>query len=171
MPTRPSADNAIFVNGQPYSDATVEYEQGGERVFSYMPEPDPEWRYTDAAGHEHYREGHRYPTLVTVHDYTYWCEHCRDEHDVTHLECPLCGEHIVPGTRPASPTGTWIPGQVRITATVTGLPVGYDPGDEVAVQFADRQFTGYVVSVEGGFGELLRTRIDLVPRGSGPSDG
>ena len=162
MATRQQPTEPLYINGQPYSDATFTYEEGGERVYSYMPEPDPEWRYTDAAGHEHYREGPRYPTLMTAHDYTYWCEDCRDEHDVTHLECSLCGEHIVPGTRPASPTGTWIPGEAQMTLTVTGLG-DVAPGDEVDVEIRGTRFTGHVVDVGADYGEPIETRMSLVP--------
>jgi hypothetical protein len=75
-------------------------------VTSNRPRPDPNWTYTDQAGHEHHYDKaapivpgrvRGYPTLVMVEDETYWCEDCQDEHTDSHLECPICGEHITPG--------------------------------------------------------------------------
>lgn len=76
-------------------------------------EPDPAWRYTDKAGHEHYRYEHGpepYPTLAWVVDQTYYCPDCRDDHEEGHYECPVCCEHVAPGTRSAQPysvPGLW----------------------------------------------------------------
>lgn len=58
--------------------------------------PDPDWQFTDAQGHHHYRsprEGKHYPTLVTVID----CEATDDYNEEWHYECVICGEHIEPG--------------------------------------------------------------------------
>lgn len=72
-------------------------------VSSALPGPDPSWRYTDTAGHEHcYDDG--YPTLelVTVSE-PYWCPDCHEEHEGdTELRCRLCGEQVTPGTRVSS---------------------------------------------------------------------
>lgn len=83
-------------------------------VRSDQPRPDEQWRYTDHAGHDHYWQAGRepYPTLREVVDETYWCEDCEDEHTSSHLECPLCGETIVPGSRPPSLFPERIPGPV-----------------------------------------------------------
>lgn len=71
-------------------------------VTSNLPRADRNWRFTDAAGHEHYwRDG--YPTLVTVTDDSYWCADCRDEHTDQHLECPQCHETVRP--RAVGPSG------------------------------------------------------------------
>jgi hypothetical protein len=66
-------------------------------VSSGLPRPDPEWTYTDHAGHDHHREGNGYPTLVVVTEEPYWCPDCHEEHTDSHYECPLCGEEIAPG--------------------------------------------------------------------------
>jgi hypothetical protein len=63
-------------------------------------EPDPNWIYVDANGHEHrWSKSGTLPTL----------EHVVDAYDtdwegdswpsVTHYECKRCGEHVEPGSR------------------------------------------------------------------------
>lgn len=71
-------------------------------LTSLGPEPDPGWRFTDAAGHEHYRGERGWPTLGWVIDERYWCPDCEDEHEDGHWACSICGEWISPGMRPAS---------------------------------------------------------------------
>ena len=82
-------------------------------VTSSLPRPDPKWTYTDQQGHEHYREGNGYPTLVVVLEEPYWCPDCHDEHQWSHYECPLCGETIEPGLLPPSPYREYIPGMTH----------------------------------------------------------
>jgi hypothetical protein len=73
-------------------------------------EPDPRWKFTDAAGHEHaYDEDDKTPTLKAVIIADWWCATCNDEHDDVELQCAQCGEAIVPGTR-AGPDRIAIPG-------------------------------------------------------------
>jgi hypothetical protein len=60
--------------------------------------PDKKWRYTDKAGHEHrYEDG--YPTLKEVIEFVpCGYEDCNcDGHEISHYECPECGERIRPG--------------------------------------------------------------------------
>jgi hypothetical protein len=63
--------------------------------------PDEKWTYTDKAGHAHHYDN-GYPTLraiithVPCPDWECGC----DGFDVTHYECPECGERINPGTKP-----------------------------------------------------------------------
>lgn len=79
-------------------------------VTSALPKPDKNWRYTDHQGHEHYwSDG--YPTLAVVVDRVYWCGDCNDEHEDTHLECPICHEHITPGTVGPSGFREFVPGR------------------------------------------------------------
>uniref|UniRef100_A0A6M3J782 Uncharacterized protein n=1 Tax=viral metagenome TaxID=1070528 RepID=A0A6M3J782_9ZZZZ len=72
--------------------------------------PNPAWRHTDTAGHEHawyiggaiateYHPTERYelPTLVLIHDPPYYNEE-GDEISQSHYECRFCGEHVNPGT-------------------------------------------------------------------------
>jgi len=75
-------------------------------VDSWAPEPVPQWKYVDAAGHGHFREAAGYPTLreitetmVDPDDGDEWQAHVR-------WECPHCGEHIVPGTRQSTGRST-----------------------------------------------------------------
>lgn len=66
-------------------------------VSSALPYADEKWTYTDGQGHPHrYERG--YPTLAWIVDETYWYEDCQDQHEKGHWECPLCDEHITPGT-------------------------------------------------------------------------
>lgn len=93
-------------------------------VWSNQPTRDDNWRFTDAAGHEHfYVDGYpAYPTVWIV-DATFWCGDCEEEHEDGHYECSLCGEQVVPGTKPPSPYPTYIAGMTEIT-------VEYDIGSE-----------------------------------------
>jgi hypothetical protein len=64
-------------------------------VTSRGPRPDKAWRYTDAAGHQHFwRDG--WPTLEWLVTERYWCEDCQDEHAEGEWICPLCEEVITP---------------------------------------------------------------------------
>jgi hypothetical protein len=69
----------------------------------YLPcaEWDPDWRFTDAAGHEHHRaaEKPRFPTLKKKRTEPGWCDLCDDLHSDTYYRCRLCKEVIEPGTR------------------------------------------------------------------------
>jgi hypothetical protein len=76
----------------------LSFETAAIEVTSGLPQANKSWRYTDRQGHEHYWRDNGYPTLVDVADETYWCNDCGEEHTDSHLECPLCGETIVPGT-------------------------------------------------------------------------
>lgn len=71
--------------------------------------PETTWRFTDAHGHEHrwyvgdkpatsYSPSERYetPTLVWVKDGEDYWEGDDEPHDVGHLECRQCGEHVQP---------------------------------------------------------------------------
>lgn len=89
-------------------------------VTTNLPQPDRSWRYTDGAGHEHYwQDG--YPTLASVDDETYYCSECEDEHTDSHLECPLCGEHVVPGSVDPGPWRQYEPGMKSYT--LNGEPI------------------------------------------------
>ncbi len=79
-------------------------------ITSLSPRQDKDWVHIDHQRHEHRWLDDGYPTLVGVTDRIYWCEDCRDEHEDTHLECAICGEHIVPGTVGPSPFREYMPG-------------------------------------------------------------
>jgi hypothetical protein len=78
-------------------------------VTSGLPRPDHAWTFTDAHDHDH-RWDDGYPTLVVVTEEPYWCPDCEDEHTDSHYECPLCGEVIEPGLRPAPLYREYVPG-------------------------------------------------------------
>lgn len=65
-------------------------------------EPDPDWRHTDAAGHDHAAADGRWPTLREV-TFTQSCgdpECCGESWEVhDRWECPICRETITPGYR------------------------------------------------------------------------
>jgi hypothetical protein len=97
-------------------------------VASSLPRPDRSWRYTDRESHEHYwQDG--YPTLTRVVDETYWCADCGDEHTESHLECPLCGEHIEPGTVGPSTFREFMPG--RTSYWLNGEPITPERAREI----------------------------------------
>jgi hypothetical protein len=74
-------------------------------------DPDPRWRFVDAAGHEHHWDGDRTPTLEPKLERQWWCEDCMDEHEDWVLACAQCGEVITPMTVPGQPVQR-IPGPV-----------------------------------------------------------
>jgi len=82
-------------------------------VTDMGPRPDKSWEYTDKQGHEHFYDGYPvpYPTLVDVPDGVYYCQDCRDEHDESHTECRICGEHITPGMTGGDMFRQYIPGR------------------------------------------------------------
>lgn len=101
-----------MIIGGEFGELRAEVEQ--VEVTSDLPRPDPNWRFTDAQGHEHYRDTDgEYPTLRTVVDETYWCSDCNDEHTDTHLECAICGETIQTGTLPPSMFREFTPGRTE----------------------------------------------------------
>lgn len=70
-----------------------------------MQEPDPDWSYTDVAGHTHRWVaedgqplwwGATIPTVKRVVTGHHWCEDCQDEHEEAELRCVECGEVIRP---------------------------------------------------------------------------
>lgn len=124
---------------------SIEIHQEWIDITGIGPQPDPSWRYTDHADHEHHATqtgGH--PTLVEVVDKAFDCDGItpRDEcyrgwdwvwngedevevwgdhepHTIvlkSHLACPLCGESIVPGEL-APGTRLAIPGLKSMTVT------------------------------------------------------
>lgn len=78
-------------------------------------QPDPNWDYTDAAGHRHHRDSNGdVPTLRWVVDepaYTVEEDGYLEEYPETgHHECPLCGEHVPPGMVVGPPFSRYVPG-------------------------------------------------------------
>lgn len=153
-------------------EGELEVESAGEWVRSNLPEPDTTWRGTDSNGHEHwYAEGaNHYPTLKQVAGETYWCVECREEHVDTWLECPICGERVIPGTR--------IPGRVWVSRGAryfwNGEPISSERATEImtavqqardeAARITERPAIGTRVRFDGG-------PVTVVPTGEGvPAD-
>jgi len=102
------------------------------------PATDPDWTYTDKAGHKHYAYPEepgkpRWPTLKNVVDRTYWCEECRDEHEESHYECSICGEVIEPGMIHKGPETKTLQGPT--TLLINDIPVSQEVWDE-AIEIA-----------------------------------
>ena len=115
----------------------------------YMHAADENWRFTDAAGHEHYWtgepllmiDGSHYPSLIYVVDE--WCYRDHglygdasdpDGHPAAaHYECRLCGEHVSPGM--TGPGTTMIPGMR--TAYLDDEPVSGERAEEVMAAYIE----------------------------------
>jgi hypothetical protein len=74
-------------------------------------EPDPDWSFVDAAGHEHRWAGSATPTLEERVVERWWCHSCCDEHVDSILVCAQCGQRVAPGTR-RGPAVQYLPGSV-----------------------------------------------------------
>lgn len=94
-----------------------------EATFMGHSEVDPKWRYTDKAGHEHSEVA----LLKEVVEYDWWCDDCRDRHEMTHLECPRCGEKIEPKL-------IWVPGG---TSYIQGYTTYMLDGERVTKEVAE----------------------------------
>ena len=76
------------------------FERHFEKIWSCgHSEPDPDWSFTDTAGHQHAWEGSLHPTLEERwEDDPYW----QDEDDTPYLLgyfCKECGEKVTPGKK------------------------------------------------------------------------
>lgn len=106
----------------------LRFEREVIEVTSSLPSADEGWRFSDAAGHEHYyRDG--YPTLVAVVDDRYWCDDCGDEHIDSHWECPQCGERITPGLVGPDCFRRFAPGRAKWT--LDGQPISEERAQEI----------------------------------------
>jgi hypothetical protein len=113
-------------------------------------EPDPNWTFTDKAGHAHSyvadRPGGPYPTLEyrTRHDHADDGE-CDADGDQEFcypvLVCRVCGQPVKPGVRAGQPTR--IPGLT--TYTIDGRPVSKQAAEDFAASMrAERLASGQV---------------------------
>lgn len=93
----------------------LEVNRPGEWVETMTTEPDPGWRYKDAAGHGHYYDD-GFPTLTWVSE-PCTMGHGEDCDSEGHWECPLCREWVNPGTRMSKPV--FISGPTSYVLTVT----------------------------------------------------
>ena len=144
-----------YVNGQPVETMALEMER--DMIDMTCPiEPDPNWAFIDAAGHFHARSKKgTLPTLEMKREYVSCpdsAEGCCDGYDDTWLECVLCHEKIVPGTRPGQRSS--ISGPMHWRITVSGVYI--EPGTRVNVRI-DRE--GKPVM----FGIAECTSLDVAP--------
>lgn len=104
-------------------------------VTSCGSEPDPDWKYTDQQGHQHWYHKREddpwdtYPTLTWITDIPA-TEDCPRS---GHYECAACGEEIGPGLRSTNPGGMrqYVPGQATATLIFRDGKI-YCTGDEIA---------------------------------------
>jgi len=105
-------------------------------VSSYSGEPDPNWKFTDAQGHHHWRskkEDNHYPTLIWVVD-----SEGGDPDDwggeyppTGHYECAACGEVIEPGSVPPSYCRKYIQGMQRFSIKFSDGQIITLNGDQI----------------------------------------
>ena len=108
---------------------------------SFLPEPDPDWTFIDAAGHAHYSDD-GYPTLERVVVDTWWCADCHEHHDDEAMACRVCGERIRPGTLAPSPFSRRMPGTETWAVEVDRF---YEQGTEHTIEVAGKVGTAVVV--------------------------
>lgn len=139
----------MTVDGEPVRGSITFESNPIEIPPSMYPEPDPDWRYTDHQGHEHYYDD-GYPTLERIVVNTWWCVDCHEHHDDVALACRICGEQIEPGTQPPSPYPTFVQGTTTWTVEVDRH---FERGSQVTVEVAGRVGTAEVVECEMRSGE------------------
>jgi len=97
---------------------------------AYASKPDPDWTFTDAAGHQHYynknETGGPHPTLEWKPDMVH-CADCHEDEDRGGLVCKICGEEIQPGFVP-DPGPHVIPGLVSYL--IDGEPVSKQAAED-----------------------------------------
>lgn len=123
-------DEKVFVS--------VDYEPIEIRTLPTV-EFDPDWRFTDTAGHAHSRESGKFPSLGWIVDRIYWCETCREDHNEGHYECKWCGEEIEPGTRTRPGLNETRPGLA--TYRINGEIVSEDEADRAIAELRARNGT------------------------------
>lgn len=151
-----------YIDGRPVETMTLDIER--EYIdTTCLTEPDPDWTFTDAAGHFHAMSKKRtYPTLErqskTVEGSGRCCDdkECDTYYDDSYtdvwLECVLCHERIVPGSRTGQPSH--IPGPMSWSLTISGVWI--EPEQRVNIRI-DREGK----PVMFGIAECMR--IDIGP--------
>lgn len=137
------------IAGQVYGVVEFQETRGVTPVTSNLPQPDPHWRYTDTAGHEHRTvaaptASGSWPTLLLLADDIYWCQECRDFHADGHWQCSQCSEVIEPGWV-VDPTPAQVPGLTDTTLRIRGGR--FRLGQAVTLQYRGRRWCGLVMSV------------------------
>jgi hypothetical protein len=133
------------------------------QVTSEYGEPDKNWKFTDAAGHEHYRVSdlEPYPTLRLAHGEGYWCRACSDEHEDSWFECGLCGEKITLGMTPG-PITVFIPGLHE--AYLENVPLTAAEREELERDGWQpvSDYPKYGLRITGSLSSVVRTTWDRV---------
>ncbi len=129
----------------------IEYEQ--EVIQERGMGADERWRFIDAAGHGHFCQDGKWPTLRLVTE-NLWCEEHGEDEATTHHVCPHCGEIIRPGMIDLSLLGRPRLGPISMTIrhSAQGVTRTFHLGDEDA-----RAVLSNPVD------ELLRRSANVVP--------
>lgn len=104
---------------------SIDFDQEWVDVTETFPtyKPDPDWTFTDRAGHKHGVIDGKTPTLRAERSEGGWCETCCDAHSETTMVCRLCGETVEVGTVIDKPADQWrkvIPGLRSCRVTFDG---------------------------------------------------
>lgn len=134
-------------------------------VSSYSEVLDPEWKFTDAHGHNHWcstKTGKKiYPTLIWIIDH----EDDGEYPEEGHYECAACGEHISPGM--LSPSG--------FTEYIGGQPhyaVKFSDGKEIHMSEEDVQnlYEAEQAKYDYGYKKLRSLLKEIKERGTGKNE-
>lgn len=123
---------------------TVNVERDYETVW-VSEEPDPDWTFVDAAGHEHRWRGEAVPTVEHVVTGMEWSEDLQEFEEVFELRCRRCGEAVEPRWRTCQREESHY-GPTRITGTVTS---GHPRFGHLTAAFADGRWV--TLEVDGGY--------------------
>lgn len=144
---------------------TLDIQQNWIDTTSERPTIDPKWRATDNNGHEHFYEGHAYPTLDYIIDAEHWCDGTEgialhDPHmavDESHYECLICREVVKPGSIPGG-TPSSIPGSV--SGTLRGLN---SAGVTVTLSLIEEEATAIQTADEANRDAVVLRLLDEAP--------
>lgn len=134
---------------------------------TYMVQPtkiDPEWRWTDPAGHEHDAslESAHWKVLRV-----YWCEMCSDEHEESELVCRKCGAPVEPDRVPDLEALRPIRGLMHATVVVQrdGIRSRYhvQPAAIEGIDFAQPLTEEWLATVERDEFLLERDIVEGLP--------
>ena len=150
---------------------SIDVEQEWMDVTSDWPtyKPDPDWTFTDRAGHKHGVIDGKTPTLRAERTSCY-CPDCEENHDETEMVCRVCGETVEVGTVVDKPADQWVkkvPGvrSCRVTFEDAGSrevweSIGGEAPEALAaaVRFGWRESSLHALVESGGW--LLSSRTD-----------
>jgi hypothetical protein len=145
------ADNIVITSVEMHTDMIP--------WSSNLPTVDPDWEFTDSAGHVHTATS---DTMVYEQGEQGWCGQCGDYHADFGNWCAQCGEELHPKLTYGASSG-FMPGATTLTLTGTARAM-LQPGQTVRI---DVPHVGScdvrVVEVTLEAGRLCSFRGDAVP--------